>query len=80
MSQATTSSPIKELGRAVGEGDLRKIQRLVGDDLCLLASRGPDGLTPLMWAAGGTELEIVKWILEKLPMLQGQDADDDKVT
>jgi ankyrin repeat protein len=51
--------------RAAKEGDLAEVERLVGQDPGLLNAGDRDGLTPLMHAATGAHVGVVRWLLDK---------------
>jgi hypothetical protein len=52
--------------RAAKAGNLATVQRLVADDPGLLdATNGFDNVTPLMFAAQGGHVGVVRWLLDK---------------
>jgi uncharacterized protein len=54
-----------EIWDAVAEGDPRAVEMMVESDPDLLEARDEEGNTPLMCAAGGGHVEIVRWLLDE---------------
>jgi len=53
-----------EIHQATQEGNLAKVKELVATDPQLVNSKDDRGRTPLMWACGRDQLEIVKCLVE----------------
>jgi ankyrin repeat protein len=53
------------IARAVAEGDLGEVERLVGEDPILLDTRDGRGMTLLMLASWHSHVGVVRWLLDR---------------
>jgi ankyrin repeat protein len=61
--------------RAAREGDLAEVERLVGQTPGLLDARDRVfGMTPLMYAIGGSHVGVVRWLLDNAAAINKPDV------
>jgi hypothetical protein len=60
---------------AAEDGDLAEVQRLIGEDPSRLNGKGPYRWTPLMRAAEGGHMEVVRWLVDQGAALHEHDRD-----
>jgi ankyrin repeat protein len=67
---------VEGIWRAACDGDLAEVQRLVGQDPRLLDAKDGFLCTPLIRAAGGGHVEVVRWLVDQGAALEEKSRDE----